>query len=453
MSEKMGKIIPLPKWKQVLETQPAEIQSALGKIVKLDIEIERLQGEVDLVIEALHPPRVVKKEKEPFKMRVLRRLAGARPGRPVRSGPVADAVNKLRDVLEVAAKAGKKSSVSDAELKKVAKLIGAELGRLRGERDQFEKSLPPDALQMALAHRKETEEIQRALRKEEDKEKVEEKEEKKDTKTPQHAERRDYAVSWSRAREVMGQDYLGAEAIKNAFGVEVGAPSIPFSEEELLRAKELGQMLVLRVDTLQGEPTSIRQINDLLAEKWKREEKGDVLNTYQRWRHEIKGEKLFEEEAIRPGWALVSKDLVPETTDKNYIEQTERLVTHLKEDIFKDQNLKGEYAQAVQEFESQKAELTELMTSNWQECAKRLVELKITQLCRQTDEENIYDLALYYSATGKRLLPNKYSWSGSCSQDGSLVGVGAFDAGGVYGGRWDPEDHSDFTGVLFSRRV
>jgi len=268
------------------------------------------------------------------------------------------------------------------------------------------------------------------------------------------AERREGGVSLERAAEIFGQDFLGPEAVQNAFGFEVEAPPIPFSEAELIRAKELGQMLVLRVDkTPDGKPMSLEQINGLLGEKWKQVKIGGVLNTAEGWRDSVKGAERFAGEAVRPGWALTSKDLVSETTDKNYIQQTERLISHLKNELFKDQDLPDVYVQAIQEFEVQKAELTRLMTSDWQECAKRLVELQITQLCRQTDEETIYDLALNYDATGKRLLPNKYSWSGSRSQDGDLVHVGSFDAVGVSGSRWYPLRHDVIPGVLFSRRV
>ncbi|KKW21013.1 MAG: hypothetical protein UY62_C0035G0009, partial [Parcubacteria group bacterium GW2011_GWF2_50_9] len=89
----------------------------------------------------------------------------------------------------------------------------------------------------------------------------------------------------------------------------------------------------------------------------------------------------------------------------------------------------------------------------WQQAAKELAELKITQLTRQSIQETIYDLALYYDKNGKRLLPNVYIWSNSRSTDGLLVYLGRFDAEGVFGSGWTPGYRHGDLGVLLSRRL
>ena len=65
----------------------------------------------------------------------------------------------------------------------------------------------------------------------------------------------------------------------------------------------------------------------------------------------------------------------------------------------------------------------------------------------------MYDLLLTYDATGSRLLPDVYSWSNTRSQDGGLVLVGGFDAGGVRGYYWDPGSQDGNLGALLVRRV
>ena len=224
--------------------------------------------------------------------------------------------------------------------------------------------------------------------------------------------------------------------------------------EELERAEKLGQMLVLRVDkTADSKPMSLEAMNSMIAKRWEKEKKGSLLNMAEGWRDRVTGADDFTKVAPRSGWALVSKDLLPDSTSKNYIEQTEVIIKALKDAAFKDMELPEEYAEAIAEFESQKERLTRLMSEDWMEAAKQLSELKINQLTRQSIQETIYDLAMYHDTLGKRLLPNKYTWSNSRSSDGGLVPLGGFGAGGVGGRGWEPGDRDGDVGVSLSRRL
>ena len=135
------------------------------------------------------------------------------------------------------------------------------------------------------------------------------------------------------------------------------------------------------------------------------------------------------------------------------IEQTDVIIRALREQAFKDIEMPEEYEEAIREFEANKDRLTKLMGENWQQAAKELAELKITQLTRQSIQETIYDMALYYDKNGKRLLSNVYTWSNSRSTDGCLVYLGHFDAKGVLGSRWTPVSRYGNLGVLLSRSV
>ena len=66
-------------------------------------------------------------------------------------------------------------------------------------------------------------------------------------------------IEFQEARELLGEDLIGPEEIEKTWGVRPEEiPDIPFSREELERAKEMGQMLLLRVDrTEDGKPMSM----------------------------------------------------------------------------------------------------------------------------------------------------------------------------------------------------
>lgn len=264
------------------------------------------------------------------------------------------------------------------------------------------------------------------------------------------------------AIEKLGKENVfGPKEVEKTWGVVLAeVPGIPFSIEELERAEKMGQMLVLRVDkSVEGKPMSLEAMDNILVGteenpgKWRREEKGSLLNTTEHWRDNLTGAEDFAKIAPRFGWALVSKDLLPDSTSKNYIEQTEVIIKALEEKAFKDLEMPEEYAEAIKEFNEQKERLTRLMRKDWAAAAKDLSELKINQLTRQSIQEIIYDLAMHHDTHGKRLLPNSYTWSNSCSSAGGLVRPGFFGAAGVNVARRVPGSHDDYLGVSLSRRL
>lgn len=281
--------------------------------------------------------------------------------------------------------------------------------------------------------------------------------EKMETKEPIPETRLEGAVAEQieTAIEKLGKENVfGPKEVEKTFGVRLKeVPEIPFSVEELERAEKMGQMLVLRVEqTEDGKPMSLETMNDILVKKWKKESKGEILNTADGWKNWI-GEDRFKKETPRSGWALVSKDLLPDSTSKNYIEQTDVIIKALREKVFKDIEVPEEYEDAILEFESKKDRLTKLMSEDWQKAAKELAELKITKLTRQIFPETIYDVAMYFDRHNKRLLSDKYAWSASLGPDGRLVDLGRFDSQGVRGVGWGPDYRGGAVGVSLSRRL
>ncbi len=223
------------------------------------------------------------------------------------------------------------------------------------------------------------------------------------------------------AKTIMGADFVGPEEAKNAFGIEgsVEAPAIPFSKEELERAKELGQMLVLRL------PMTMAEINEKLSGKVKDGKK--LLYAFDEKTGKLKDdcwykdEKFLREEKMEVKWALVSKDVVPETTSKNYLDQTDRVVDYLQNQVFKDRPLPEAYRTAIDEFQKARGGIAETLSSDWRKAAEMLEGLQITELTRQTPAEALYDLAAYFQTTGERLLPNVYTWTKRRRSGGRLV--------------------------------
>src|SRR3989344_3706940 len=169
-------------------------------------------------------------------------------------------------------------------------------------------------------------------------------------------ETREDSAELQETKELLGEDLIGPEEIEKTWGVQPeDVPEIPFSREELERAKEMGQMLVLRVEkTEDGKPMSMEAMIDIIQKRWDKEKKGGLLNTAEGWRDSVTGSKDFSEVAPRAGWALISKDLLTNSTSKNYAQQTELMVAYLKDTVFKDMEIPEEYEEAFQEWEQVK---------------------------------------------------------------------------------------------------
>lgn len=259
------------------------------------------------------------------------------------------------------------------------------------------------------------------------------------------------AEQFEKAKEILGSDALGPAEVEKAFGIRVDlaeVPSIPFSATELERAKELGQFLVLRVNRdPEGSPLTMQRMQGLLEARFAAKSEAILYNTD--W---YKDEKFFTEETPRMEWALTSKEVIPSSPDKNYLEQTETIINYLNQ-VFPGGALPPKYQEAVQEFTSQKSEIERLMSADWQEAAARLETLKINQLTRQTPVEALYDLLIYQQNNEKRLMENMYSWTKCRSSEGKFVIVGSFEPDGAYVNASGPDGRFGGLGASFSRSL
>ena len=266
------------------------------------------------------------------------------------------------------------------------------------------------------------------------------------------------------AKEILGEKaVLGVEEVEKAFGIKIKpeqVPNIPFSKEDLERAKELKQFLILRVDkSSDGKPLTIEKMSELLTEKFKEDDKGKILYSSDDGSGKIKDDAWYKSEDFalketpKLSWALTSKEIIPDSTSKNYLQQTEEIVNYLRNDVFKGRTLPKEYQDAIKEFTEQKEKISKLVEDDWQEAIKILEGLQITKLTRQTPTEALYDILVYFQNNEERLLENKYTWTSRRASDGELVHVGRFGAGGALVLRSGSGHSCGVLGVAFSRSL
>ena len=246
-------------------------------------------------------------------------------------------------------------------------------------------------------------------------------------------------ISITQAKKILGKNnVLGPAEIKKAFGIVLPEDSIPpilFSRERLKQAKKLNQFLDLRIDMLlnnqQATMYNLYKFCQPIFDKLKAGKilygaLGDIW-----YSKKDRMEDFFFKKTPRIGWYLVTKDVIEESLNKNYLMQTEELIYYLTTKVFVNQKLPKIYQDAVSEFDETKDFIKSLMSNDWRRADKKLSELKINILCRRTPVEFLYDFLLYFLNNNERLLENRYDWTACLESGDELVLLGAGDVGGV----------------------
>ena len=274
------------------------------------------------------------------------------------------------------------------------------------------------------------------------------------TKAPKRKEKKGEAVSPKDAEAIMGKDrFFGIEAVRKAFpGITIKPeqiPSIPFSKEDLERAKELGDSLRLRVDKAPGKgKLNMQKMQELLQPVFDQSGEGKVLYDTDWYENED-----FFTEAPELCWVLTSDGVIPDSEDKDYLEQTEHIAEYLRDTVYQGKKLPQQYADAIKELDAQKDDIRQLIDDdNWEEAAKRLADLTLNKLTRRIPVEVLYDMLVSFQNGGKRHLEDMYDWTCVRSSDGRLVIVGDFDRGGVVVSHDRPGFSDGYLGVVLARK-
>lgn len=257
-------------------------------------------------------------------------------------------------------------------------------------------------------------------------------------------------ISLAEAKEIMGADLLGSAEIKQSLGVELREiPPIPFTRQELEKFKAEGFQLILRVDKdADGRSLTMKRLNEIFTPKFASQQKGKVL-------YEVgwySDEHFYTAETPAFGWHLQQKEFLPNSTGKNYLEQTQLVLDYLTTKKFSDPLKEKQRQEAVREAEHLLPEISELdISQDWQEITQRLSALKINNY-RRSPAEVVYDHALQLDTQTPCLFNGRalYDWTKSRSSDGYLVSVGGGDARGLYVNYWKPSYLNDLMGVSLS---
>ncbi len=232
-----------------------------------------------------------------------------------------------------------------------------------------------------------------------------------------------------RAQEIMGnKQFIGLAQLENTFGTifdTENIPKIPFSEEELTHAKKLGHVLELFFDTdKDGRPMTVGYMQELVTNQT-----ADGRKFL--WDNRHATNTLFKAQTPRPGWRLTTPDIINDSTKKDYIQQTELLITYLTKNVFPNTPLPEHYQKAIAEFHAQKQELEKLATSiddeDNEEAAKRLAALTINQIIRERYSERLQSILTAAKNFATKPLEEIYTWTNSLNSNDSLVIVGYAD--------------------------
>jgi hypothetical protein len=275
-----------------------------------------------------------------------------------------------------------------------------------------------------------------------------------------------------KAKEILGKDFLGAEAVEKTFGFAVSLEEIPpirFSAKELKEAQAHNEQLILRVShDGEGNPMTMERMLKIMAKRMQKKEKllfaqnnpGAEELPDDCW---FKKEEFFWNDKVKMEWVLVGKDFVLDTTDKNYVEQTLEIYKYLKERKFLSEKEKAEYAglenklkQYCEEMGMDWKTLSVLdqpkYEKNWPEVAKKLANLPINQKHRRNSAGILFDWLMNFKAgNGRGKLENLYDWSTTVSSAGDLLNIGYFDSDGAHVSGYDPANSDDGLGVVFVR--
>jgi|GEM_PF-1812510 len=266
-----------------------------------------------------------------------------------------------------------------------------------------------------------------------------------------------------RARQIMletcGEDHFyGLSELKKTFlGMKIylkDVPALP-SETEIQRLAALGLTLRLRVSKApDGSKLTMQKMYQLLQDEFTKSKDGKVLfSTEDEWK--LKS-TFFTDEVPELAWGFTSDEVLPNSTRKNHLQQTQLMAEYAKSTLFKGEQMPLEYREAIAELTAEQNEIQQLMSSDWKAAADRLANLKINKLMRATPVETLFDLLVTFRNSDpkkrKRLLEKKKTWTATQSSDGDLVSVGYFAPGGVDVSYWRPRYSDDDLGVVLARK-
>lgn len=271
------------------------------------------------------------------------------------------------------------------------------------------------------------------------------------------------SISSAEAEAIMDEYFFGPEAIAKVWDVHLERqqiPQIPFSREELERALELGQFLILRIDaSAEGEPLTVDKMDSILTPQFIQRGKGRSAVFYpSSSTSQARYEEDYRLETPTPGWALVGSVPVQDSIARSYLDQTGLIAAYLEKLVFEGNEVPINYCEAIEEFRTQEPALRKLVEhrphdeEKMERAADLLAQLKLTQLVRPSLAEAVYDNRTYTLMTGKDMMVNNdgFTRNRSRKDQGQKAQFWGFTGNGAIVS-WDMHPNIDTICALFSR--
>lgn len=230
------------------------------------------------------------------------------------------------------------------------------------------------------------------------------------------------------AEKIFGEDFCGSKAVEKVFGRKFAPkelPKIKFSLAELMLAKELGQVMILRIDKDgDGKDITMDNINKRLQ---------SYIDLHTGTPFEVKKGPFYTSETPRLSWALISNGIVPESTFKTRFEQIETLMDFVEDKIIM-AGVGGEYVlygedevEAREDFRQNEKRIRGIPLAAGLTLQEAVWNLEANDLLMHTPIELIYDLFLYFKNTGKKLLKSHEACVKVSGNESHFAGIGDID--------------------------
>ena len=267
-----------------------------------------------------------------------------------------------------------------------------------------------------------------------------------------------------RARTIMGADnFFGPEEIQEKYPyvrLPDTIPPIPFDQDRMERERKAGMVLRLVCDTaVDGQPLIGAKLNELVSPSYTA--RNEKLLSDNDW---YKNEPFFTTETPRLAWVFMATELLADSTNKNYVDQTRLISGDIKtlwqgsQDKMPQQD--RDDLKEWQEYYSTNfagislEEITDLLNDGTtrKKYAFELSNLGINQHNRPTFIEQL-DHNAFMRASGKKILEKDgHGWTSTRSSNGFLVILGYAGVKGAVMLEWQSGVARADLGVLLVRR-
>lgn len=215
------------------------------------------------------------------------------------------------------------------------------------------------------------------------------------------------------AKKNIGEkNFFGPNEIKLVFGFEISpknTPLIQFSEEDLIRAAELEQILVLRVNSVKGEPVTMRLLETVCRDRgptWQSRKPMFLRNKiHDTCLNKIKLGFWVEEETMELSWALSTKNPISQING-DFLVKMDQIVEYLKNSVFKNQTIPPEYQRAIDDFNCKKPMIKDALANSHPQLLEIAENMSLIRLTLPKPIELFYDFLLCW----RMHLHSMYDW-------------------------------------------